>query len=37
MTDNNNLAKGDAWDVVLSPPPLFPRQDNEKAYEGYTC
>ena len=34
MTDNNNLAKGDAWDVVLSPPPLFPRQDNEKAYEG---
>ena len=22
MTDNNNLAKGDAWDVVLSPLPF---------------
>ena len=37
MTDNNNLAKGDAWDVVLSPLPFFPKQENEKAYEGYTC
>ena len=24
MTDNNNLAKGDAWDVVLSPLPFSP-------------
>ena len=32
MTDNNNLAKGDA-----SPLPFFPKQENEKAYEGYTC